>query len=133
VAPGLFHAAPRLRGPSGLCGSLGRNDGAADRLLVEPVLEGARVRLSLVLSAVLARRPRAAGAVALAGPEYRPRRGLDDQGRSNQHGALLGSQAAAARSSFGRIHVERGPAAAGGRTAQARQALGAQAHGTETA
>jgi hypothetical protein len=56
-----------------------------------------------------------AGAAALAGSQYRSGGRTPDQGRSNQHGAFSGGAAAAAGSSLGRVHAERGPRAAGGR------------------
>ena len=98
-----------------------------------PFLARAGLRLSVVLPAVLARGFKSAGAAALVGSQHGSRRGFADQGRPHQHGAFARSAAAAARSSPGRVHAERGPRAAGRPAPAARQIAGAPAHGAAIA
>ena len=85
---------------------------------------GARLRLFVVLSPVLARGLEPAGAAALARSEYGSCRRTVDQGRPDQHGAFARSAAALARSSIGRVHAERGPCPAGRPATAPRQVAG---------
>ena len=110
VAPRLLDAAPRVRRPAGVRRGARRHDGDSDRLPAGAAVARARLRLSVVLPAVLARGLAAPRAAALARFEYGSRRRTADQGRSDQHGAFARGAAAAARSSTGRVHAERGPA-----------------------
>src|SRR5258707_14476130 len=133
VALGLVDAAARLRRIACLCRGAGRPDGTASRFLVGGALAGAGVRLSVVLPAILARGPSTARSIALARFEYGSCRRSIDQSRSNQHGAFARGTAAAAGSSSGGVHAERGSRSARRSEAAARQVAGAAAHGTAIA
>jgi len=111
--------------------------GGLTALQIESLLASAggnrRVRLLVVLSAVLARELESARSIAVARFEHRARRRTVDEGRSNQHGAFARGATAAAGSSPGRVHAERGSGRAGRSEAAAGQTVGPTAHGTALA
>ena len=78
-------------------------------------------------------RSAAARATALARFEHGSRRRPPDESRSNQHGAFARGAAAAARSSPGRVHAERGSGSVGRSEASARQTVGSTTHGAALA
>src|SRR5450631_3143847 len=86
VAPSLLDAESCVRRAARLCGGARRHGGDANRCLAgEPVARD-RLRLPVVLSAVLARGYEPFGAAALAGSQYGSGRRTVDQGRPRQHG-----------------------------------------------
>ena len=89
-----------------------------------------RLRLSVVLPAVLARGSAAPRPAAMARSAHGSGRGPADQGGPDQHGPFLGSAAAAPRSPAGGVHAERRPCAAGRRARPTRQAPGTPADGS---